>query len=113
MTDNVIDITDTLRDMNCGIFTDKLSRALRDVAHGVIANGKQGKVTIQLDLKQVGQGQQVNVSHKLSYAKPTKRGKQTEEDTTETAFYVGRQGLTLLPDNQLAFNFEHKEEPAQ
>ncbi len=39
--------------------------------------------------------------HKLSYVRPTNRGKISEEDTTETPMYVNRGGrLTILQEDQ-------------
>lgn len=78
-----------------------LARGMADVGLGVAEHGKKGRVTITFDMERVNDSSQVNVSHKLSYAKPTKRGKASEEDTTATTVYVGSGGkLTLMPDNQ-------------
>lgn len=39
----------------------------------------------------------MKIKHKLSYVRPTNRGKISEEDTTETPMYVNRGGrLTIL-----------------
>ncbi len=43
----------------------------------------------------------VKIKHKLSYVRPTNRGKISEEDTTETPMYVNRGGrLTILQEDQ-------------
>ena len=43
----------------------------------------------------------VKISHKLKMVTPTKRGKKSEEDTTETPMWVGKGGkLTILPEDQ-------------
>lgn len=92
---------DLISDLDAGIFAQKLARAMADVGLGVAEHGKKGRVTITFDMERVNDSSQVNVSHKLSYAKPTKRGKASEEDTTATTVYVGSGGkLTLMPDNQ-------------
>lgn len=95
---------DLLQELDAGVFAQKLARALADVALGVVTTGKTGKVTMQIDMKQIANGSQINMDHKLLYVKPTGNGKATEENTTSTAVYVGSGGkLTLLPDRQNDF----------
>lgn len=98
MTTNVKNF---LEDLEGGVFAEKIGRALSDVAAGVVDNGKAGKVVIQLDVKQIATSHQVNISHKLGYVKPTRNGKISEENTTETPMYVGSGGdMTLFPEGQ-------------
>lgn len=93
--------TDVLPEFDAGVFDQKINRALSDVALGVVTTGKAGKVTITLDMKQIASGHQVSVAHTLKYVKPTGNGRLTEENTTETALYVGIGGkLTVTPDTQ-------------
>lgn len=48
-----------------------------------------------------GADNRVKIKHKLSYVRPTNRGKISEEDTTETPMYVNRGGrLTILQEDQ-------------
>ena len=95
------DISNVLAELDAGVFSQKINRALSDTALGVVQNGKVGKVTITFDLKQIATSNQVNVSHKLTYTKPTGNGKVTEENTTATPMHVGPGGkLTLFPENQ-------------
>jgi hypothetical protein len=95
------DVTSFIDDLDAGVFQDKLSKALSDVAAGVIDHSRTGKVTICFDLKQIGQSHQVAITHKLSYVRPTARGKLSEENTTQTPMYVGKGGsLTLFPEGQ-------------
>ncbi len=43
----------------------------------------------------------MKIKHKLSYVRPTNRGKISEEDTTETPMYVNRGGrLTILQEDR-------------
>lgn len=98
------DSSEILQEFDAGVFAQKFSRALQDVALGVVTNSKVGSVVIQLDMKQIAHSDQVNVSHKLKYVKPTNHGKVTEENTTETPVYVGKGGkLTIFPDTQIDF----------
>ncbi|RAH37439.1 hypothetical protein [Halomonas sp. SL1] len=100
------DINALFDDLDAGIFRNKFAQALGEAAAGVIQTGKQGKVTITLDLKQIADSSQVDCSHKLSYTVPTAKGKKSEENTTKTPLYVGRGGkLTLFPENQGKFDF--------
>jgi len=92
---------DVLPELDAGVFAQKIDRALSDVALGVVTTGKVGKVVITLDMKQIANSHQVNLSHSLKYVKPTGNGKVTEDNTVATPMYVGPGGkLTLFPDNQ-------------
>ncbi len=99
------DALDTLPDLDAGVFARKLSRALADTALAVVSQdgkAKKGKVIVELDIARMSEsGNQVMVAHKLSYSRPTRRGKSSEDDTTETPMYVAGDGaLTLLPFKQ-------------
>ena len=88
-------------DLDAGVFAEKLGKILSDVAAGVIDHDKVGNITIQLDMKRIGTSYQVAISHKLKSTKPTRKGKLTEEETTQTPMHVGKHGaLSLFPENQ-------------
>lgn len=94
-------ITDFLAELDGGVFEQKLSRAVSEVAIGVVNEGKPGKVTITLDMKPIGNGHQVTIDHKLSFVRPTRKGRLSEDDSTQTPMHVGPQGrLTMFPENQ-------------
>lgn len=96
-----------LPDLDGGIFEQKISTMLSDVALGVVTHGRQGKITIEFDLQQIGETQQVNCKHKLKFIKPTKRGKASEEDETVTPLYVANNGdLSLFHPDQMDFGFK-------
>ena len=94
----------TLAEFDAGIFEKKLTRAMQDVVLGVVNNsqkGQKGKVTIELIVSKDSGSDRVDVQHKLTYSKPTMRGKSTEEDTTSTPMYPMRNGaLSISPENQ-------------
>lgn len=103
MTDNNVsqvpstatDIDHLLETMNAGVFKEKLEAYLSAAASGVVTFGhgkKTGKVVIAFSIKQVGEGDQVILSHTLQSEIPTKRGKKAEIDTTDTPYFVGRGG---------------------
>lgn len=93
-----------LGDLNAGVFAQQLGRALSDVAMNVCTTGKKGEVAISLKFEQIGEGNQVAVRHKLTYTKPTMRGKASEETTTDTPLHVGPGGrLSLLPETRDLF----------
>lgn len=98
------DFTETLADLDAGVFSEKLSRAVKDVAQGVVAHGdggKKGKVVIELSMSRIGESSQVAMTHKLKFDRPTKRGKLSEEDATDTALYFSPQlGLSIAPHAQ-------------
>ncbi len=90
-----------IEDLDGGVFEQKIAAALSQVASGVVEHGRHGRVTIQLDFKQISNSSQVTCSHKLTYQQPTSKGKVSEENTTETPLYVNRGGeLTLFPKDQ-------------
>lgn len=97
-------IPDFFGELDAGVFENKLAAALNEVALGVINNGGKGKVTVQFDIDRLSasiEEKRVAIKHKLSFSKPTPRGKSSEEDTTETPMYVGRGGkLTILQEDQ-------------
>lgn len=107
MTDatNVPGFIPVLEELDAGIFERKVAHALAETARAVVnADSKKqsGKITIELDITRIGEGAQVQMTHKLSYARPTLRGKIQETDTTQTLLYVGKGGkLTVTPDTQL------------
>lgn len=85
-------LDEILGEFDAGIFTDKATEALRIVALGVVQSGKKGSVSINIDLQQIGQSDSVTVKHTLKFSKPTKNGKQNEENTTATPMFVSNEG---------------------
>lgn len=110
----VTDINALLDDLDAGIFRDKVGRALSEVAAGIVATGKQGKVTVTFDMKQIDDARQVSCTHKVSKIEPTQKGKRSEENTTSTPLHVGRGGkLSLFPENQGKFDFQPEGQSTQ
>lgn len=107
------DANDFLQSLNAGVFAQQVGRALSDVAAGVVDHGKQGHVTITLKFKQVGQSNQVNVSHTLDFVQPTKRGKKREDTTLDTPLYVTEDGLTLFQTNPTDQLFSKEDTPVR
>lgn len=104
-------IVEVIGDLDAGVFAQKMETALHQVAEGVIHTGKKGKVTITFDIEQIASSHQVKVRHKLSYLKPTDKGKVSEENTTETPMHVGVRGkLSLYPESQPDL---YKQDPAR
>lgn len=102
------DVNALLDDLDAGVFREKIARALTDVAHGVVEHGKAGEVTIKLSFKRIAESRQVNCDHKVSFIQPTAKGKKTEENTTSTPLHVGRNGLSLFPQEQGKFQFNQQ-----
>ena len=78
-----------LSELSAGILTEKLGHILSKAAEAATVNRKQATVSMTLTLKPVGESSQVIVSAKLANSVPTKRGKSTEDDTTDTPMFVG------------------------
>lgn len=101
------DVGRFFEELDGGVFADKLGAALHDAAKGAVDWERAGKVTITLDIKRLGNGSQVTISHKLVAAMPTLRGKVTEEETTATPMHVGKNGVTFFPEEQYPM-FDHR-----
>ena len=85
--------------MNAGITRSRIEAALKDVGIGVANTEKAGKVTITFDIKpQKGTNTQLNVDAKVTFQKPTDKGKRSEEVTDSTPMFISRDGLSALPD---------------
>ena len=83
------------------MFAQRLSAAMRDTATGVCHTGKKGRVTVTFDLARIGDSSQVQCTHQIKYARPTDKGKATEEHTTSTPLHVLKSGLlSLFPEKQ-------------
>lgn len=92
-------VADFIGECNAGILEEKLALALSDAALAQITHGigsKKAKVTLEFTMQQMGDNDQVIVSHKLTTSNPTKRGKKYEEDVTDTAFFVGKGGKLTI-----------------
>lgn len=111
--DQTYDFTETLQDLDAGVFVQKLSRAVQEAAEATVYQGdnnKKGKVTVELTMKRIEGSQQLALEHKLIYEKPTRRGKSREEDSTSTALYVGQRGrLSIMPDADTGDMFGRRE----
>lgn len=96
-------------DLDGGVFADKVSRILGEVAGAVMDQEKKGQVVINLIIKPAG-GSQVMVSHDIAFKRPTLRGMAAENDTTNTPMHVGKGGkMTFFPENQTKlFSSEEK-----
>lgn len=105
------DVKNFIGDLNAGVFEQQLGRALSDVASGVITHGKKGQVKITLDLKQIGDSDQVEIMHKLDYTQPTKRGSRREDTAVATPMYVSNQGLSLFRTDPTAHLFDEQQAP--
>lgn len=94
-------VPEFIGDLEGGVLEQKLSHILSEVASGVIDHNKAGKVTIDFNIKRIGNSYQVEIAHKLSYKKPTTNGDISENNLTATPMYVGSGGkLSLFPEGQ-------------
>ena len=102
--DRMTVVPDFLGELDAGIFVNKFAAALNNTALGVLNNGGKGQVVLTFDIDRLSNSveeKRVGIKHKLKFVTPTPRGKQSEEDTTETPMYVGKGGkLTILQEDQ-------------
>lgn len=95
------DITELLPELNAGVFVEQINTALSDIAANVVTHGKKGELTLRFQVKQIGESNQVAVTHSLKSIVPKARGKITEETATDTPLHVGHGGrLSLFPNTQ-------------
>lgn len=100
-TNQKTDIATLLGDLNAGVFEEQINAALSDIAANVCTHGKKGELTIKFQLKQIGEGNQVAVTHSIKSIVPKARGRVIEEAATDTPLHVERGGkLTLYPNTQ-------------
>lgn len=99
------DVTVFINDLDGGVFAEKLSSALSDVAASVITHNKKGKLTLSFGIAQIGGSCQITVEHEIAYTKPTARGEASEKNKTQTGMYVGPKGAISLfqPDQGQMF----------
>ncbi|MCB0257028.1 MAG: hypothetical protein KDI55_25190 [Anaerolineae bacterium] len=99
-------VQDFMGELGAGVFENKLAHTLSEVAAGTVTHGDRatkGKVVIEITMTPVGDHDQLVLSHKLSMTVPTRRGKRSEEDTTETPMFVGKGGMmTATPPREEA-----------
>ena len=102
-----------LCELDSVIFENKIATSLSEVALGVLAHDKQGTVKVEFTLKKAdSDNPSVQIQHKLSYVKPTKRGKTAEEDTTATPMFVHKGGaLSVTPDKEQMPLFKGSDDP--
>lgn len=100
-----------IANLNAGVFNQQLGTALSAVAAGVVEHGKKGKVTVTLELSQIGETHQLKVAHKLEFVQPTKRGSKREDTALETPFYLTANGLQLFADNPTGQMFSKDQAP--
>lgn len=105
------DTSEFIGSLNAGVFAQQVGRALSDVAAGVVEFSKQGEVTLKFKLKQIGQSNQVAITHTLDYVAPTKRGKRREDTTLDTPMYVTANGLELFQTDPTAQLFKPEDAP--
>lgn len=90
-----------IEDLDAGVFKEKISSILSDVAGASIDHSAKGTVTIQFDFKRIGESDQVQIDHTIKYKRPTSKGDISETKKTTTPMYVGAKGaLTFFPEKQ-------------
>ena len=90
-----------MEEIEAGIAKNILSKALSDVAMGVVTNHKTGNVTSTFKRKQSGESDQVNITTDIAMEEPTKRGSRVEKRQSDTVMYVGKGGaMTIFQPNQ-------------
>ena len=114
-------VNDFISELNAGMLVTQLGLTLSAAALGTVINGrgsKKGKVTLELNIQQIGENDQVVITSKISSSIPTKTGKKSEESATDTPMFVGKKGILTIdaPKESLTgqFNLQHEvEQPSR
>jgi hypothetical protein len=92
------DVGHFISDLDGGQLEATLGKVLTAVGIAVCEHEGKGDITLKLKMSRIGQSNQVNIKHSVSYAKPTSRGNLSEKTEGETAMYVSStQGMTYFP----------------
>ena len=95
------DFQEVLADLNGGVYLEQINTAISDIAANVVSHGKKGELTLKLSISQIGDTNQVNVTHSLKSVLPLPRGRIIEENEVDTPLHVASGGkLSLFPNTQ-------------
>ena len=82
------DVQAFIGELDGGVFETKIGAVLSEVASGVMNTKTKGKVSLNLEIEPFDENR-VKIKHKLSYVRPTNRGKISEEDGVTGKFGLG------------------------
>ncbi|QDP58641.1 MAG: hypothetical protein Unbinned8699contig1000_34 [Prokaryotic dsDNA virus sp.] len=95
------DLPDFINDLDGGVFAEKVSRALSDVAAGVVDQNKAGDLTLKFKIERIGNSYRVGIKHTIDYEVPEANGSYRQKNTTESVMHVNTGGrMTVFPENQ-------------
>lgn len=101
MSNDKTNVAEFVSELQAGVFEQQIAKAINDTALGVVEHARKGKVIIELEFNHIKNTNQVNISHTLTFSRPTKRGTVKEDLTYDTPMYVGRGGkVTIFPTDQ-------------
>lgn len=90
-------VTDFVDELEAGVLKAQLAAALSDAAlKTIVHGGRKAKVTLDFTIAQIGDAEQVMVTHKLSSAIPTSRGTKKEDGQASTPMFVGKGGKMTI-----------------
>ena len=103
--DNLTDVSEFIADLDGGHFERMLAVALSQSAAAAIDHNPRGKakskVTLDFTIEQIAGTQQVRMSHRLIFKKPTSTGRSTDEAEGHTVWHVGKGGKLSLAQPSL------------
>lgn len=96
------DVAEFIGALDGGVFEQKLSVAVSQVAAASMDNDGKGEVLIKLIFERLPGTFQCRVQHQLKFIKPTIDGEAGEKETRATVLWVGQYGrLSVLPPDVL------------
>jgi len=108
------DVEEFIDELGAGALKEKIALALSEVALATVLHGSagiKGKIALNFTFTKMGDHDQLIVTHKITSDRPTRRGRVSEHDTTETAMFVGKGGvMTIAPPREDQHGQFHLEE---
>jgi hypothetical protein len=95
------DVSAFIADLDGGQLEALLGKVLTTVGLAVCEHDGKGEVTLKLKMDRIGNSNQINIGHFVSYDMPTSRGHISEKTSGVTAMYCSAtQGMTYFPSRE-------------
>lgn len=104
---NSINSADVIKELDAGVFGDKIGMALDEIGRAAIYTGKVAKLKIELTVKQYGDSRQVEVVHEIQSEIPEVTGSAIYKDKKKSSLYIHTDKTwSYTPETQGAFKFD-------
>lgn len=95
------DFTNTLNELDAGIFLKQATKAIEQVTLSAIESQKQGEITIKLKIKPINDCGAVHVESSIATVEPRPKGRIRMDHNSVTPMFSSKTGsLGASPDTQ-------------